>query len=46
MEDAATLRPVSLNAGGDQVLVAGDEQEVVIDQLLPDLGEGGREENR
>ena len=32
--DATTLGPVTLHAGGDQVLVAGDEEEMVINKLL------------
>ena len=32
--DATTLGPGTLHAGGDQVLVAGDEEEMVINQLL------------
>ena len=35
MEDASALRPVPLHASSNQVLVAGDKEEVVIDQLLP-----------
>ena len=37
MEDAAALGPVALHAGGDQVLVARDEEEVVVHELLPHL---------
>ena len=36
VEDASALGPVPLHAGGLEVLVAGDEQEVVIHQLLSD----------
>jgi len=35
--DAPALRPVTLHAGGNQVLVTGHEEEVVIHQLLPGL---------
>ena len=35
VENTSAFRPVPLHASGDQVLVAGDEKEVVIDQLLP-----------
>merc|ERR550519_316665 len=42
--DAAALGPVALHAGNSQVAIAGDEEEVVVDQLLADLlvhaGEG------
>ena len=34
--DAPALGPVSLHAGGDQVLVPGNKEEVIVDQLLPD----------
>ena len=37
MENAASLGPVPLHAGGDEVLVPGHEEKVVVDQLLPDL---------
>ena len=37
VEDAAALGPVALHAGGDEVLVARDEQEVVVDELQPHL---------
>ena len=44
VENAATLGPVTLHAGHLEVGVSGDEEEVVIHQLLPDLlahaGEG------
>ena len=44
VEDAAALGPVALHARDGQVGVAGDEQEVVVDELLADLlvhaGEG------
>ena len=35
--DAPALGPVSLHAGGDQVLVPGNKEEVIVDQLLPYL---------
>jgi len=42
--DATALGPVALHAGNSQVAIAGDEEEVVVDQLLADLlvhaGEG------
>ena len=34
VENPAALRPVSLHAGHDEVLVAGDEEKVIVDQLL------------
>jgi len=37
VEDATTLRPVTLHAGNSQVPVSGDEEEVVVNQLLADL---------
>merc|ERR1712212_628914 len=37
MEDSATLWPISLHARNLQVLVPGHEEEMIIDQLLPDL---------
>merc|ERR1711981_345666 len=37
VEDATTLRPVTLHTGNSQVPVSGDEEEVVVDQLLADL---------
>merc|ERR1712172_110000 len=37
MEDATTLRPVTLHTGDGQVPVARDKEEVVVDQLLADL---------
>ena len=44
MVDASALRPVSLHAGSDQVLVPGDKEEMIVNQLLPDslihAGEG------
>ena len=35
--DTPALGPVSLHAGGDQVLVARNKQKVVFHQLLPNL---------
>ena len=35
--DPPALGPVPLHAGGDQVLVTRNKQEVVVDQLLPNL---------
>jgi hypothetical protein len=35
--DASALRPVTLHTGGNQVLVARHEEEVIIHQLLADL---------
>merc|ERR1719295_1799715 len=37
VEDATTLRPVTLHTSNSQVPVAGDKEEMVIDQLLADL---------
>ena len=37
VEDSAALGPVPLHASGDEVLVAGDEEEVVVDELQPHL---------
>merc|ERR1719397_1215747 len=37
VEDATTLRPVTLHAGDLQVPVSGNEEEVVVNQLLADL---------
>merc|ERR1719398_593592 len=37
VEDATTLRPVTFHAGNGQVPVSGDEEEVVVNQLLADL---------
>merc|ERR1719184_530668 len=37
VEDATTLRPVTLHAGHLQVPVSGDKEEVVVNQLLADL---------
>merc|ERR1719481_1377617 len=37
VEDSATLRPVTLHASNLEVGVAGDKEEVVVDQLLPHL---------
>jgi len=37
VEDATTLRPVTFHASDLQVPVSGDEEEVVVDQLLADL---------
>ena len=37
VENAPALRPVTLHSSSNQVLVARDEKEVVIDQLLPVL---------
>jgi len=34
VENTATFRPIPLHTSGDQVLVAGDEKEMIIDQLL------------
>ena len=34
VENTSALRPVPLHASGDQVFVAGDEKEMVIDKLL------------
>merc|ERR1712045_352062 len=36
VEDSTALGPVALHAGNSQVPVSGHEEEVVIDQLLPD----------
>ena len=33
VEDASALGPVALHSGGDQVFVAGHEEEMVVDQL-------------
>merc|ERR1719232_2458052 len=44
VEDSTALRPVTLHTSHSQVAVSGDEQEVVINKLLPDglvhAGEG------
>merc|ERR1712192_377712 len=37
VEDSTTLGPVTLHASNSQVPVARDEEEVVVDQLLPHL---------
>merc|ERR1719397_2496975 len=37
VEDATTLRPVTLHAGNGQVPVSGDEEEMVVNKLLADL---------
>merc|ERR1719158_1955656 len=37
VEDATTLRPVTLHAGNSQVPVSGDKEEVVVNELLADL---------
>merc|ERR1719397_2220771 len=37
VEDATTLRPVTLHAGNSQVPVSGNEEEMVVNQLLADL---------
>merc|ERR1719458_295257 len=37
VEDSTALGPVALHAGNDEVAVTGDEQEVVVDQLLAGL---------
>merc|ERR1739844_558430 len=37
VEDATTLRPVTLHAGNSQVPVSGHKEEVVVNQLLADL---------
>merc|ERR1719476_387637 len=37
VEDTTTLRPVTLHAGNGKVPVAGDEEEVVVNELLTDL---------
>ncbi len=37
MEDSTTLGPVSLHTSGDQVLVTGHEEEMIIDELLADF---------
>merc|ERR1712212_37916 len=37
VEDATTLRPVTLHTSNSQVPVSRDKEEVVVDQLLADL---------
>merc|ERR1719291_1259145 len=37
VEDTTTLRPVTLHAGNGKVPVSGDEEEVVVNELLADL---------
>merc|ERR1719249_181044 len=37
VEDATTLRPVTLHTSNSQVPVSGDKEEVVVNQLLADL---------
>jgi len=37
VENSTTLRPVALHAGGNQVLVTGHEEEMVVDKLLADF---------
>merc|ERR1719402_92912 len=37
MEDATTLRPVTLHTSNGQVPVSGDKEEVVVNELLADL---------
>merc|ERR1711936_1508248 len=37
VEDATTLRPVTLHTGNGQVPVSRDKEEVVVNQLLADL---------
>merc|ERR1719430_1156386 len=37
VEDSSSLRPVSLHTSSDQVAITGDEEEMIVNELLPDL---------